>query len=323
MSNFLEGKRVLVTGGTGFVGINLIKRLLSLNADITATIHKKEPVLIDSRIKYKRCDLTKMEDCKYAVENMDYVFMCAANTQGAAVLEKNPLIHVTPNILMNSQMLESAYFAKVKKFLWISSSTGYPVTGDRPVKEEEIMNGDPYDKYFCVGWMKRYTEVLCRMYSEKLKNPMVTVVLRPTNIYGEYDKFDFKTSHVFAALIRRVVERHNPIEVWGTGDDVRDLIYVEDFIDAILLAMEKINSYNPVNIGFGKGYSIKEFLKMMLEVDGYTSAKVVFDPSKPSTIPIRLVDTTKAETILGFKPKTDLKEGIKKTIKWYRENYDE
>lgn len=320
MSNFFEGKKVLVAGGTGFVGVNLIKRLLSLNADITATIHKKEPIIIDDRIKYKRCDLTKIEDCKDAVENIDYVFMCAANTQGAAVLDKNPLVHVTPNILMNSQMLESAYFAKVKKFLWIGSSTGYPPTDNRPVKEEEMMNKDPYDKYFCVGWMKRYTEVLCRMYSEKLKNPMVTVVLRPTNIYGEYDKFDFETSHVFAALIRRVVERHNPIEVWGTGDDVRDLIYVDDFIDAILLAIEKINLYNPINIGFGKGYSIKELLKMILEVDGYTSAKVIFDPSKPSTIPIRLVDITKAETVLGFKPKTDLKEGIRKTIKWYREN---
>lgn len=320
MNNFFEGKKVLVAGGTGFIGVNLIKRLLSLNADITATIHKKEPILIDGRIKYKRCDLTKIEDCKEVIENIDYVFMCAANTQGAAVLDKNPLIHVTPNILMNSQMLESAYFAKVKKFLWIGSSTGYPPTNNRPVKEEEMMNKDPYDKYFCVGWMKRYTEVLCRMYSEKLKNPMVTVVLRPTNIYGEYDKFDFETSHVFAALIRRVVERHNPIEVWGTGDDVRDLIYVDDFIDVILLAMEKINLYNPINVGFGKGYTIKELLKMMLEVDEYTNAKVVFDPSKPSTIPIRLVDITKAETVLGFKPKTDLKEGIRKTIKWYREN---
>lgn len=320
MNNFFEGKKVLVAGGTGFIGINLIKRLLSLNADITATIHKKEAILIDGRIKYKRCDLTKIEDCKEVIENIDYVFMCAANTQGAAVLDKNPLIHVTPNILMNSQMLESAYFARVKKFLWIGSSTGYPPTDNRPVKEEEMMNKDPYDKYFCVGWMKRYTEVLCRMYSEKLKNPMVTVVLRPTNIYGEYDKFDFETSHVFAALIRRVVERHNPIEVWGTGDDVRDLIYVDDFIDVILLAMEKINLYNPINVGFGKGYTIKELLKMMLEVDEYTNAKVVFDPSKPSTIPIRLVDITKAETVLGFKPKTDLKEGIRKTIKWYREN---
>ncbi len=323
MNNFFAGKKVLVAGGTGFVGVNLIKRLLSMDADITATIHRKEPVLIDGRIKYKRCDLTRMEDCKNAVDNMDYVFLCAANTQGAAVLENNPLSHVTPNILINSQMLEAAYFAKVKKILWISSSTGYPPSGKRRVLEEEMMKDDPDDKYFCVGWMKRYTEILCRMYSEKIKEPMTTVVLRPTNIYGEHDDFEFETSHVFAALIRRVVERHNPVEVWGTGDDIRDLIYVGDFVDAMLSAMEKINTYNPVNIGLGKGYSIKEILQMILEADNYTGAKIVFNPLKPVTIPIRLVDTTRAETVLGFKAKTDLKEGIKKTLKWYRENRQE
>ena len=97
-------------------------------------------------------------------------------------------------------------------------------------------------------------------------------------------------------------------------------MYVDDFVDSMLLAMEKVNCYNPINIGYGKGFSIKELLKIMLEIDGYTNAKVVFNSSKPSMIPIRLVDTTKAETVLGFKPKTELKEGIKKTIKWYREN---
>ena len=118
-----------------------------------------------------------MEDCKHAVDGMDYVFVCSANTSGAATIDKTPLVHVTPNILMNSQLLEAAYFARVKKLLWIGSSTGYPPSGDRKIKEEEMMNGDPYDTYFGVGWMKRYTEILCRLYSEKLKNPMTTVVL--------------------------------------------------------------------------------------------------------------------------------------------------
>ena len=314
-----SGAKVLVAGGTGFIGVNLINRLLSLGADVRATIHRKEPVIWDERIEYVRCDLTRMEDCKKVVSDMDYVFLCAANTSGAAVIQSTPLVHVTPNIVMNSQMLEAAYFAKVKKFVWLSSNAAYPPSGDRPVREEEMFDGEPYEAYFGVAWMKRYTEILCRMYSEKLKNPMATVVLRPSNIYGRYDDFEFETSHVMAALIRRVVERHDPIEVWGTGDDIRDWIYIDDFIDALMLAVEKIDSYNPINIGLGKGYSIKQALQITLEVDGYTEAKVKYDPSKPSMIPVRLIDTTKAETILGFKAKTGLREGIRKTIEWYRE----
>ena len=313
-----NGKNVLVAGGTGFVGVNLVKRLLSLGANVRATIHRKEPVILDERIEYVRCDLTEMEDCKKVVSDMDYVFLCAANTSGAAVMQASPLVHVTPNIVMNAQMLEAAYFAEVKKFVWISSSAAYPPSGDRPVREDELFNGDPYEKYFPVAWMKRYTEILCRMYSEKLTNPMTTVVLRPSNIYGPYDDFEFKTSHVMAALIRKVVERHNPLEVWGTGNDVRDLIYIDDFIDAMILATEKIKSYNPVNIASGRGYRIKEILQMILEVDGYTDANIKFNTSKPSTIPIMLIDTTKAENILGFKAKTGLREGIRTTIEWYK-----
>ena len=313
-----NGSRALVAGGTGFVGVNTINRLLSLGAKVRATIHRKEPVILDERIEYVKCDLTSMEDCRKVVSDIDYVFLCAASTSGAAVIASTPLVHVTPNIIMNSQMLEAAYFARVKKFIWLSSNAAYPPSGDRPVKEEELLDGDPYETYFGVAWMKRYTEILCRMYSEKLKNPMVTVVLRPSNIYGPYDDYEFETSHVMAALIRRVVERHDPFAVWGTGDDVRDWIYIDDFMDAMMLAAEKIDTYNPINIGLGKGYTIKEALQMMLEVDGYTDAKIEYDSSKPSMIPIRLIDIDKAEKVLGFKAKTGLKEGIKRTIEWYR-----
>ncbi len=248
-------------------------------------------------------------------------FLCAASTSGAAVMASTPLVHVTPNIVMNAQMLEASYFARVKKFVWLSSNAAYPPSGERPVKEEELLNGEPYETYFGVAWMKRYTEILCRLYSEKLKNPMVTVVLRPSNIYGPYDDFNFETSHVMAALIKRVVERHSPVEVWGTGNDVRDWIYIDDFINAMMLATEKIDSYNPLNIGLGKGYSIKHALQVMMEVDGYDNAEIIFDPTKPSMIPIRLIDTSKANNLLGFKAETTLREGIRKTIGWYRKTY--
>lgn len=316
----LKDSRVLVAGGAGFVGANLIMRLLSLGARVRATLHRKGPVILDQRIEYIKSDLTQMEGCKEAVAGMDHVFLCAANTSGAAVIASTPLVHVTPNILMNSQMLEAAYFARVKKFIWLSSNAAYPPSGDRPVKEDEMFDGDPYEAYFGVGWMKRYTEILCRMYSEKLRNPMTTVVLRPSNIYGPYDDYDFETSHVMAALIRRVVERHDPFQVWGTGDDVRDWIYIDDFIDALILAAENINTFKPLNIGLGRGYTIKDALRMMLAIEAYTNAHIVYDSSKPSMIPIRLIDTSEAENALGFKARTGLEEGIEKTIRWYRQN---
>jgi len=313
-----KGKKVLVAGGTGFIGTNLAIRLLAMGAKVRAAKHYREPAVQDDRIEWLQCDLLSMGDCVKAVDGMEYVFMCAANTSGAAVIASTPLVHVTPNIIMNAQMLEAAYRARVEKFIWISSNAAYPPTGMRPVREDEMFNGDPYDVYFGVGWMKRYTEILCRMYSEKLKNPMKTVVLRPSNIYGPHDDYDFATSHVMAAMIRKVVERHDPIAMWGTGDDVRDLIYVDDFIDAMILAAEKIDRYDPVNIGLGKGYTLKEVLRTVLEADGYEEAKIVYDLSKPSMIPARLIDTTKALGLLGFKASTGLKEGAAKTIAWYR-----
>jgi GDP-L-fucose synthase len=312
-----KGKNVLVAGGTGFVGINLINKMLSLDAHVRATIHRKAPVVTDDRIDYMTCDLLSMEDCKKAAADMDYVFMCAANTSGAAVIAATPLVHVTPNIIMNAQLLEAAYFAKVKKFIFLSSNAAYPPSSDRHVREEEMFDADPYDIYFGVAWMKRYTEILCRMYSQKLKTPMPCIVVRPSNIYGPYDDFDPATSHVMAATIRKVIERQNPLKVWGTGDDIRDLIYIDDFIDALVLATEKIDTYDPVNVGLGKGYSIKELLGMLMEIEGCMDLSIEYDTTKPSMIPIRLIDISKAEQQLGFRAQTDVREGMIKTIKWY------
>lgn len=317
---YLKDQPVLVTGASGLVGSNLIKRLLSEGAIIRATLHKRPPVIVDDGIEYVYADLTRGEDCWRVVEGQRFIFMCAASTSGAAAIDATPMVHVTPNLLMYAKIMEAAYEANADKFLWLASTTGYPPSGDRPVKEEEMFTGEPYDKYYFAGWTKRFTEILSRMYGEKLPKRMTTIVLRPTNIYGPNDDFEPATSHVTPALIRKVVERQDPLEVWGTGDDVRDLIYVDDMVEAMVMAMEKVESYTAINIGLGKGYSVKEILQMILELGEYTDAKVVFDTSKPTMIPIRLVDTTKAETALGFKAKTDLREGLRKTIEWYRES---
>lgn len=315
-----NGKNVLVAGGTGFVGVNLINKMLTLGARVRATLHRKDPVVLDPRVEYLKCDLLSMEECKRAVADMDYVFMCAANTSGAAVIAATPLVHVTPNVIMNAQLLEAAYFAKVRKFVFLSSNAAYPPSDGRYVKEEEMFDADPYDIYFGVAWMKRYTEILCRMYSQKLKNPMSALVVRPSNIYGPFDDFEPATSHVMAATIRKVVERQSPLSVWGTGDDVRDLIYIDDFVEGLVLATEKLDTYDPVNLGLGKGYSIKQLLSMLMEMEGCTDLKITYDDSKPSMIPIRLIDVSKAERLLGFKAKTGVREGMEKTVAWYKAN---
>lgn len=313
-----ENKKVLVAGGTGFVGVNLINRLLSLGADVRATVHNKPAVIDDDRIEYITCDLMEKDDCRRAAEGVDYVFMCAANTSGAAVMAKTPLVHVTPNILMNTLLLDAAYSAGVNKLLFISSNTVYPAV-DHPVTEEEMVPGDVFEKYFCVAWMKQFTEVLCRMYAEKIPRPMKTVVVRPANIYGPYDDFEWETSHVLPALMRKVVERHDPIQVWGDGNDVKDFIYIDDFIDGMLLAMERIENFEPVNIASGVPCTIKQALQAMLEADGYTDARISFDASKPTMIPIRLIDASMARRVLGFEVRTSMAEGLKRTIQWYRQ----
>lgn len=316
----MDGSKILVTGGAGFIASNLMLRLKEEGALIRACLHEKSLQIPSDNIETMRADLRNLDACRRVVEGVDMVFHCAANTSGAAVMATTPLVHVTPNVVMNAHLLEAAYEAGVKKFVFISSGAAYPPTGDRPVAEDEMLDADPVDVYYPVAWMKRYAEILCRTYATKINNPMSTLVIRPSNIYGTYDKFDFATSHVTAALIRRVVERQTPMEVWGTGEDVRDLIYISDFLDGLMLAVEKCDYYDEINICSGVGVTVKEILQTALEVDGFRDADVQFDPSKPSTIPVRLMDNSRAKERLGFEAKVGLAEGLGHAIGWYKDH---
>ena len=316
----MSGLNVLVAGGAGFIASNLLLRLKEEGAHVRASIHNKPMQIPVDGIETVHADLRQLEACRKAVQDINCIFHCAANTSGAAVMATTPLVHVTPNVVMNAHLLEAAYEAGVKKFVFISSGAAYPPTGKRPVTEKEMFDDDPLDIYYPVAWMKRYTEILCRTYATKLGTPMSTLVIRPSNIYGPYDKFDFSTSHVTAALIRRVVERQNPLEVWGTGQDVRDLIYISDFLDGLMLAVDKCDFYDEINICSGIGVTIKEILKTALEVDRFHGATIRFDREKPSTIPVRLMDGSRARDLLNFRVKIGLAEGLERAIQWYREN---
>ena len=321
MTNYFKSKNVLVAGGAGFVGTNLIKRLLLLGADVTATLYEKPPSIESNDIKYVQCDLRIPEDCKKVCENIDYIFMCAANTSGAKVMATTPLVHLTPNILMNVNMLEAAYEANVEKFLFMSSNTVYPLT-DYSVKEDDVTN-EFYQSYHIVAWMKRFTEIICDMYASRIKKPMKTIVVRPGNLYGPHDKFDKEKSKVIPALIRRAVEKQNPFVVWGDGMDLKDFLYIDDYIDGMLLAMEKMDEFQPINIANGETVTIRDVLKEILNSADYKDAPIEYDSSKPTMIPKRMIDISLANKILVWKPKVSLKEGINKTVEWYKETYSD
>lgn len=309
----------LVTGGAGFIGGYVAARLMAEGYRVRATWHRNRPPRRIPGVEWMHADLTRASDCAIACIGVQRVFMCAAATSGAAVMVETPLAHVTPNVVMNAQMLDATQRAGVERFVFLSSGAAYPDTGDRPVKEDEMFAGEPYPAYHAVAWMKRYTEILCETYARRTPGRRMRItVVRPSNVYGPWDKFDLGTSHVTAALVRKVVERCRPLVVWGTGDDVRDLVYVDDFIDGLFRAVEATDDWLAVNVASGAGHSVREVLATLLALDGFTDADVRCDPSKPSTIPVRLVDTSLARERLKFEPQTSLAEGLARTLAWYR-----
>jgi GDP-L-fucose synthase len=311
-------RSALVTGGAGFLGAHVVRRLVRDGWRVRATVHRREPEPRIAGVEYVAADLERTEDCRRVVAGMDRIVMCAAATSGAAVMVATPLAHVTPNVVMNARMLEAAWEAGVPHFVFVSSSAAYPETGARPVAETEMLAGDPPPVYHAVGWMKRYAEILCELYARRLSPPMRVTVVRPSNVYGPGDKFDPRTSHVTAALVRRVVARERPLVVWGTGDDVRDLIYVDDFVDGLVRAADATDDFLVVNVASGEGHRVRDVLATLLALDGFDDADVRFDATKPATVPIRLVDVRRARERLGFVAPTTLADGLARTLAWYR-----
>jgi len=317
--NFFSGKNILIAGSSGFIGTHLTKKLSDLGANITGSYFNRVPNNKLSNVNYIKADFTKYDDCLNATKNVDYVFMAAANTSGAAVMEKTPLVHLTPNVVMNSQILAASYENNISKFCFISSNTVYPVT-DFPVKEEDV-NYKFFSKYFVVGWMKVFSEIMSQMYAKHINRPMKTLVIRPGNLYGPNDKFTWKESKVIAALIRKSIEKHDPLLVWGDGNDLKDFLYIDDFIEGLLKAFEKIDDFDSINIASSIPVTINEILKEILELDDNQLANIKYDTSMPTMLPKRLINTDKIREKCDWKPKVSLRHGLKLTINWYKKFY--
>ena len=310
--------KILILGATGFVGRNLAEKLYK--EGYTNLRNHGFNRKLEGFGESVQGDLRDDKFVEEIMKGVDVVYHCAASTSNAVDTIYAPLLHVTPNVIINALTMEKAYKEGVKKFIFLSSSTIYPESGERAVRETDNIYESIYKTYFPVGWMKRYAEVLCKMYSEILINPMQTVIVRPANLYGPHDKYDLDKCHVTPASIIKVATRLDPIPVWGDGTEIRDLLYVEDFCEALQLIMEKEEAHEIYNVGSNKGYSVNEVIGYLKEIEGLESP-IDYVNNKAPMIPKRLIDSYKIFYTLGWEAKTSIKEGLEKTLNWYKSEY--
>jgi GDP-L-fucose synthase len=310
---FFASRLCLVTGGAGFIGTHLAKALLDQDARVRLALHRRSPNVRDPRIETVHADLTRQEDCLKAMQGVDLVFHAAGASSGVGAGADQAMAGITTNLNLTAQVLQAAWTAGVERILIFSSSTVYPAR-DHPVREDEA-EGAPHPSYLGYGRMRRYFEHLAEFVASR--SGVKVALVRPTAVYGPHDNFDPATSHVVAALVRRAVAKLDPFEVWGTGDEVRDFLHAEDFARGCLLTMEKHAACDPINIGYGAPVTIRRVVDIILEAAGHSEADVRFDASKPTAIPVRLVDTSKAKRLLGFEPRISIESGLTDLVRWY------
>ena len=309
----IKGKKILVAGGAGLLGINLTERLLSVGALVQSTYFSRYPPT-HLLPYFQQYDFTKYEDCLRATQNQDYVIICAVQASGVTGMKQSPTASILPNLEIHAGLLEACWQNGVKRVVWISSSTVYQ-EAFYPIGEYQLdLNQSTYSLYQGVGWLYRYLEQLAQCYAEK--HGLLVGIIRTTNIYGPYDHFDDQKSHVLPALIKRALKKETPFVVWGNGHTIRDFIYVDDLVEGVLRVLEEYCIADPINLSYGIPTSIQEAVKIILEVCNHVT-EPQYDLTKPTAVPYRVLDNTKFETFLGKIEKTSLKEGIYKTVKWY------
>lgn len=312
--NLYDNRKVLVTGGSGLVGHFLTDLLIAEGAKVRVAVNKKP---VSKNIEAVYGDLTKIESCVKAVRGMDFVFHLAQVTGGVAKNQADPAGMFTPNLLMNTHMLEAARLENVERYLFPSSICIY---SDMDLfMEERGWEGRPHSTNEAYGWVKRMGELQAQLYHKEYG--MKIAIVRATNTYGPNDNFDFQTSHVIPAIIRKTVEKQDPLTVWGDSNVTRDFIYAKDVALGDLLALESYPIADPLNLATGKSVSIRELITLILDLSNHHPSKIIFDHSKPVGQCKRVVDIQKAQEKIGFSAKVSLPEGLKETIEWFRNNY--
>jgi len=308
MINIRE-KRILITGAHGFLGKHLVNNLLEKRKV------PKESLFLP---KVENLDLRKWENCQKAVKNQDIVIHLAAKVGGIGLNKEKPGELFYDNIIMGVQLIEAARQAGVEKFTALGTVCCYPKFTPLPFKEESLWDGYPEETNAPYGLAKKMLLVQSQAYCQQYG--FNSIFLLPLNLYGPGDNFNPKSSHVIAALIRKVSEAkkqgRNYIEVWGTGKATRGFLYVEDAAEGIILATEKYNKSEPVNLGSSLEISIKDLAELICELM-YFKGEIRWDASKPDGQPRRCLDTSRAKKEFGFEAKTDFKQGLVESIKWF------
>lgn len=307
-------KRILLTGGAGFLGSHAKEELLSQGA-------REENIQVPTIKEY---DLREKENCKEVVEDKDIVIHLAANVGGIGYNQEHPADLFYDNIMMNTHLMEEARKEGVEKYTTVATVCSYPKHTPVPFKEDDLWEGYPEETNAPYGLAKRMQIVQSRAYREQ--HGFDSIVLIPVNLFGPRDNFDPEESHVIPALIKKVYdakqESKEEIVAWGTGKATREFLYVKDAARGLVKATEKYKKSEPVNLGSGEEISIKNLVNLIVDLMDF-QGEINWDTSKPDGQPRRKLDTSKAKEEFGFEAKTGFREGLKETIEWYEKEREQ
>ena len=316
--NFYKDKNVLVTGGNGFVGSFVVERLLKEGANVSVVSRTRKKFLshIENDVKFVKGDLLNRDDALKACKDQDFVFHLASKVAGIGYNIEHSGTMMTENSIMSLNMLDAARKSNVERYQYISSTCVYPREASIPTPEGEGMLGDPEPSNLGYGWAKRVGELQAKMYAKEFG--MKVSIIRPMNAYGPRDDFDPETSHVIPALIRKIINAKTEVSIWGSGNQTRSFVYVDDVARGMLIALEKLTAPDPINIGTDEEIKIKDLVSMIVNITGMNDLQIKYDKTKPEGQLRKTADTKKAEELIQYKPKYSLEEGLKHTIDWYR-----